>query len=117
MTFKGHWATQIDVERFVSNPHRTATQLDRFSIFSVDQLIVLKSLRCLVRWRLDGIVDTRRLARLNPSSESLTQQAHGTGFQRSRKLIPAIRAGVSGSALIGVAPFQPQATPPSTEWC
>ena len=38
---------QIDVESFVSNAHRTATQFDRFPILAVDQLVVLKSLRRL----------------------------------------------------------------------
>ena len=33
--FQCHRASQIDVERFVSDPHRTATQLDRFPVFAL----------------------------------------------------------------------------------
>ena len=46
--FQCHGAVQIDVERFVSDAHRTATQLDRFPVFARHQLIMLKSLRCAV---------------------------------------------------------------------
>ena len=42
--FQCHGAPQIDIERFVSDPHRTATQLDRFPVFVLDKLIVLKPL-------------------------------------------------------------------------
>ena len=51
--FQCHRAVQIDVKRFVSDSHRTATQLDRFPVFARHQFIVLKSLRCLFRCRLD----------------------------------------------------------------
>ncbi len=40
--FQSHGASQIDVERFVSDPHRTATQLDRFPVFALDEFIMLK---------------------------------------------------------------------------
>jgi len=32
--FQCHGAAEIDVERFISYAHRTATQLDRFSVFA-----------------------------------------------------------------------------------
>ena len=43
--FQCHGASQIDVERFVSDPHRTATQLDRFPVFACHQLIMLEPMR------------------------------------------------------------------------
>ena len=43
--FQCHGAVQIDVERFVSDAHRTATQLDRFPVFALHQFVMLKALR------------------------------------------------------------------------
>jgi hypothetical protein len=55
---------------------------------------VLKSLHRLFRcWRLDRIFGSRRLAGLNPVSESLAEHAYRTEFHRSRKLVTATRAG------------------------
>src|SRR5215831_9720853 len=65
-----HRASEIDVERFVSDPHRAATQLDRFPAFARYQLVVLKSFWWLVRCRLDRLLE-RRLARLNAASKTL----------------------------------------------
>jgi hypothetical protein len=45
--FQCYGAAQLDVERLVSDSHRTATQLDRFPVFARHQLIRLKSLRRL----------------------------------------------------------------------
>src|SRR5580704_19145403 len=67
--FQSHWAVQIDVERLVSDPHRAATQLERFPVFTRHQFVVLKSFRLLVRCRLECI-PRQRLARLNLASES-----------------------------------------------
>src|SRR5580700_785910 len=92
--FQCHGAVQIDVERLVSDPHRTATQLDRFSVFALHQLIVLKSLRCLFRRRLECI-PRRRLAGLNVASESLAKHADRTEFHCPRKLVTTNRAGAS----------------------
>src|SRR5215469_18798767 len=39
-----HRASEIDVERFVGDPHCTATKLDRFPVFARHQFIMLKSL-------------------------------------------------------------------------
>jgi hypothetical protein len=44
---QSHGAAQIDVERFVSDPDRTATQLDWSTIFARQQFIMLKALRRL----------------------------------------------------------------------
>ena len=40
--FQGHWASQIDIERFVSNPHGAAAQFDRFAVLVEHHLIVLE---------------------------------------------------------------------------
>src|SRR5271165_2156564 len=91
--FQCHGTVQIDVESFVSNAHRTATQLDRFPILAVDQLVVLKSLRRLSRCcRLDRFLGSRRLAGFDPAGESLAKHADRTEFHRSRKLVTATRA-------------------------
>src|SRR5271166_4302271 len=72
--FQSHRAVQIDVERLVSDPHRAATQLERFPVFTGHQLVVLKSFRWLVRCRPECI-PRRRLAGLNsiPPENSLPQ--------------------------------------------
>src|SRR6516165_10310361 len=93
--FQSHRASQIDVERFVSDPHRTATQLDRFPAFARHQFVVLKSFRWLVRYRLQRI-PSRRLARLNAASKTLAEHADRTEFHCSRKLVTAARAGALG---------------------
>src|ERR1700694_3175585 len=79
--FQCHGAVQIDVERFVSDPHRTATQLNRFTVFALYQLIVLKSLHRLFQCRLDRFLK-RGLAGLNPVSKSLAKHANWTEFYR-----------------------------------
>src|SRR5580700_1988112 len=77
--FQCYGAVQINVERLVSDAHRTATQLDWFTVFARHQLIMLKSLRWLVRCcRLDRILGNRRLARLYPVSETLAKHAYRT---------------------------------------
>src|SRR6516162_3497833 len=94
--FQRHRAVQIDVERFVSDPHRTAAQLDRFSIFTLHQLVVLKSLHSLFRCCCpDRFLGSGSLAGLNRPSDSLAKHANRTEFHCSRKLIAAARAGAS----------------------
>ena len=92
--FQCHRAVQINVERLVSDAHRTATQLDRFSIFARHQLIMLKSLSCLFPRRLDRFLD-RRLTGFNTVGEGFAKHTDRTEFHRSRKLISATRAGAS----------------------
>ena len=105
--FKRHGAVQIDVERLVSDPHCTATQLDRFPVFALRQFIMLKSLRCLFRRRLNGILGSRRLAGLNPVSKSLAKHADRTELCRSRKLVATARTGALGLRFHG--PTRPSA--------
>src|SRR5271166_3792905 len=105
--FQCHGAVQIDVKRLVSNAHCTATQLDRFSVFARDQLIVLKSVRRVLRCRLERIL-RRRLGGLSPASETLAHHADRTEFHRSRKLVAATRAGAF--CLRAHSPNRPSAT-------
>src|ERR1700688_1321098 len=118
--FQCHGAVQIDVDRLVSDAHCTATQLGRCSIFALHQFIMLKALRCLFRCGLECIL-RRRLAGLNPVSESLAKHADRTEFHCSRKLVTASRAGALGLRAHGLTVLRPQsepkATPRSTEWC
>src|SRR5215472_5744608 len=101
--FERYRAAQIDVERFISDPHRTATQLDRFSIFTRHQFVVLKSLHSLFRYcRLDRFLGSGGLAGLNRASHSLAEHANRTEFHRSRKLIAAARAGALGLCAHGL---------------
>src|SRR6478672_2582015 len=93
--FQCHGAVQIDVESFVSDPHRTATQLDRFPVFARHQLIVLKALSALFWCGLDRVLGSRRLAGFNPAGESLAKHADRTEFHRSRKLVTATRTSAS----------------------
>src|SRR5208337_1283231 len=83
--FQSHRAVQINVERLVSDAHCTATQLDRFPVFARHQLVVVKSLRWLLRHRLECI-PRRRLAGFNPASKTLAEHAYRTEFHRSGKL-------------------------------
>ena len=87
-----HRASEIDVERFVSDSHRTATQLDRFPAFARYQLVVLKSFWRLVRCPLHRLLE-RRLARRDAASKTLAEHANRTEFHRFRKLVAAARAG------------------------
>src|SRR5258708_25145006 len=89
-----HGTSQIDVERFVSDAHRAAAQLDRRPVFSQCKFIMLKSLRRVFRRRLDRIFRSR-LAGLNFFIESLAKHAHRTEFHCPRKLTAAVRADVS----------------------
>ena len=52
-----HRTVKIYVERFVSHPHRTATQLDRFPVFARHQLVVVKS---LLRVNWVGLADSSK---------------------------------------------------------
>jgi hypothetical protein len=40
---QGYGTSEIDIERLVSNPHTTTTQLDRFASLVQDHFIVLES--------------------------------------------------------------------------
>ena len=61
---QSHRAAQIDIERLVRDPHRTATQLNRLPVLASRQLVVIKSPSWLVRRWLDRILESR-LARFN----------------------------------------------------
>src|SRR5215468_456480 len=93
--FERHGTLQIDVERLVSNPHRTATQLDRFPVFACHKFIVVESLQRLFWCRLECI-PRQRLGRLNPTGKTLAKQAYRTEFHCSRKLVTATQTGALG---------------------
>ncbi len=91
--FQCHGASQIDVDRFVSDPHRTATQLDRFPVFVRNQFIMLEPVR-----HARGVVSARSSEEDSSDSllhESLAKHAHRTEFHCSGKLITATRADAS----------------------
>jgi hypothetical protein len=90
-----HGATQIDIERLVSDPHCAATQFDRFPVFAHHQLVVVKSLRWLFRRRLDSLLERRRTG-LRRTRESPAKHAHRAELHCSRELIAAARAGTLG---------------------
>src|SRR5262249_47560637 len=92
---QSHRASEIDVERFVSDPHGTATQLDWFPFFTRHQLVVFKSFRWLIRRRLNCFLE-RRVPGLNAASKTLAKHAHRAEFHRSGKLVAAARAGALG---------------------
>ena len=69
---------QIDVDRFVSYPHRTAAQLDRFPIFARHQFIMLKSLpRLFRRFRLDGFLEVEDSPGSTPAARALRSMQTG----------------------------------------
>src|SRR5262249_23257680 len=90
-----HGALQIRVERLVSDTHRTATQFDRFAIFTRHQLIVLKSLHRLLQYRLDRILGSRSPAGFSPPSKAFAKHAYRAEFHRSRELIATAWARAS----------------------
>src|SRR6516225_9593357 len=81
--FQRHGAVQIDVERLVSDPHRAATQLDWFAVFTRHQLVVLKSFRWLVRRRPNCFLE-KRLAGLNLTGKTPAEHADRTELHCSR---------------------------------
>jgi hypothetical protein len=111
--FYCHRASQVDIERLVSDAHCAPTQLDRFSVLARHQFIILKALPRLFECGLDGILGSRRLSGLNPASKSLAKHADRTEFHRSGKLVTATRALRRGSVFMGLTALQPQYEPKS----
>src|SRR6516164_7699258 len=92
---KGYRAAQIDVEGFVSDPHRTTTQFNWFSVFARHQFIMLKALQRLSGCRLGRFLESR-IAGLHSVSCCLAKQADRTEFHCPREFIAAARAGALG---------------------
>src|ERR1700722_2895350 len=92
--FQCHQASQIDVERFVSDAHCTAPQLDRGTVFARHKRIVLKSLRHLFRCRLDHFLRLRRFARFKPASKTLAKHAYRAGLVDPRERRTTHRTGL-----------------------
>src|SRR4030095_5026705 len=88
--FQCDGAPKIDVERFVSYPHRPATQLERLSILVIHQFIMLEPMR-----DRRGCCLGRRLASFGFAGESLPKHADRAEFNCSRKLFATSRANPS----------------------
>src|SRR6516225_3521590 len=93
-------ALQIRVERLVSDPHCTVTQLDRSTVFAGDQLIMLKALLWVLGCRLGRFLE-RRLAGRNRARKTLAKHADRAEFHGSGKLVTATRAGALGLRVHG----------------
>ena len=119
--FQCHGTVQIDVERFVSDAHRTATQLDRFSVFARHQLIVLKSLRRLFRCRLDRSPQKEDSPDSTPPARPLRSMQTGQNSIAPENSLPQLGQVRWGSVLMDLTVLRPQsepkATPRSIEWC
>ena len=91
--FQCHGTSKIDIERFVGDAHRTATQLERSAVFAEHYFVVLEAARWMLRSRT-GDIFRRRLSRLRPANESFPQQANGTQiiFFSGGEISPADRA-------------------------
>ena len=98
--FQCHGAVQIDVERFVSDPHRTATQLDRFPVFALHQFIMLKSLRCLFRCRLDRILEAEDSPDSTPPARALRSMQTGQNSIAPENSLPQLGQVRWGSVLM-----------------
>jgi hypothetical protein len=109
---------QINVDRFISDPHRTATQLDRFSIFARHQLIMLKSLPWVLRRRLECTL-RQRLVGLNVISKTLAKHADRAESIVPKNSLPQLGQVRWESVLTDLTILWPQSepTPRSIEWC
>ena len=118
--FQSHGAVQIDVERLVSDAHRTPTQLDRFPVFALHQFIVLKSLHRLFRCRLDRFLN-KDSPDSTPPARALRSMQTGQNSIAPENSLPQLGQVRWGSVLMVLTALQPQpepkATPRSTEWC
>src|SRR3981081_3383518 len=72
--FQCDGAVQIDVERLVSDPHRTATQLDRSTVFGLEEFVMLKAQRHRFSRRRERRLARRRV-RCRPRSERSAKHA------------------------------------------
>ena len=120
--FQCHGAVQIDVERLVSDPHGTATQLDRFPVFAHHQLIVLKSLHRLFRSvGLTASSEAEDSPDSTPPARPLRSMHTGQNSIAPENSLPQLGQVCWGSVLMVLTALQPQpepkATPRSTEWC
>ena len=95
-----HWALEIDVECLLSDPHRTATQLERLAVFVRHQFVMLKPLQRRYWCRLGRFLD-RRLTGLYAASKTLAEHADRAEFHGSREFIAAAWAGALGLCFHG----------------
>ena len=76
--FQCHGAVQIDVDRLVSDPHRTATQLNRFPVFVLQKFIIIKPVYFQLGRGLAGGVFGRKLKWFNFFIQSSAEHADWT---------------------------------------
>ena len=91
---------QIDIERLVSDPHRTATQLDRSTVFGLEEFVMLKAQRHRFSRRRERRLARRRV-RCRPRSERSAKHAKRAVFQPGGKLPATARTDASTFAIHG----------------
>ena len=109
--FQCHRAVQIDVERFVSDPHRTATQLDRFPVFARHQFIMLKSLHRLFRCRLERVLGSEDSPDSTPPARALRSMQTGQNSIAPENSLPQIGQVRLGSVFMGLTALQLRSGP------
>jgi hypothetical protein len=97
---------QIDVERFVSDAHRTTSQLDRFSVFAPNEFVMLESLqrgfRRVLRRAEEDSVDSA------PSARPLRSMHTGQNSIAPENSFPQLEQVRWGSVFIDLTALQPQ---------
>ena len=88
-----HGAAQIDVERFVCDAHRAATQLDRPAVLALHQFVMLKSEGRLLRYRRERFF--RRSSGLGSLIQSPTENTDRTKLSGRGELRAANQACAS----------------------
>jgi len=109
MTFSVTGHRRSTSRRFVSDPHRTTTQLHRLAIFAHHQFIVLKSLGRLFRCRLDRFLGRRRLAGPQPREQDPCEACIPDKIPVApESSLPQLGQVRWGSVLMALTAFQPQ---------
>ena len=107
--FQCHGTSQIDIERFVSDPHRTATQLDRFSIFVGHQLIMLKPMRTRVGVDLSAVcVSAKDSPDSTPSASALRSMHTGQNSTAPENSFPQLGQTRLSSVFMGLTALRMQ---------
>src|SRR6516162_688530 len=87
-----HGTVKIDVECFVSDSHRTATQLDRLAVLVRHEFVMFKSLGPEIWGGFNRTLRRGTLVGFNPTSESLAKHACRAPLPGCRELHAAVRA-------------------------
>jgi hypothetical protein len=100
--FQCHSAVQIHVERLVRDAHCTATQLDRLSVFTRHQLVMLKSLHRLFECRLDRFSEVKGSPDSFPSARALRSMQTGQNSIAPESSLPQLGQVRWGCVFIGL---------------